>query len=194
MGEQKPDDLESILDHILATAADDSAASVDDLLDAFGSRAFGPLLVIPGLLMLTPLGAVPFVPATLSVFVVLVSAQKALGFAHPWLPWRLRERSVERAQLERSVSRARPWARRIDRVLKPRLRFLTGPPFERGLAAIATLLAASIVFIGFVPLAAAAPASGVLLIGLALTTNDGLVAALAFASLAGTAWLAVSFV
>jgi len=189
MGERKPDDLESILDHILSTAADDSAASVGDLLDAFGTRAFGPLLVIPGLLMLTPLGAVPFLPATLSVFVVLVSVQKALGFAHPWLPRRLRERSIGRARLEQSIRKARPWARRIDRFFKPRLRALTEPPFARVLAAIATVLAVSIIFVGFVPLAAAAPASGVLLIGLALTTNDGLVAALAFASVAGTVWL-----
>lgn len=192
MDSQQSDSLESILDKILAATEGEDKADVDDLLEAFGSRSFGPLLVAPAVLMISPIGAIPFAPAVFNIFIILTCVQYIAGMSSPWLPRQLREQSVPRDKLESAIRRVRPWAKRIDVLLQPRLEFLTSPPIDRVLAAVATLLSASIFVIGLVPFAAAVPSSGIALIGLAVATRDGLVASLALVSIGGTIWLGAS--
>jgi len=194
MDERHPRDLESILDRILASTEGESRVGVDDLLRAFGSRSFGPLLVAPSVLTISPIGAIPLAPAVFNVFVILVCVQHIAGLNAPWVPRLLRERTVSRHKLERAARHLRPWARRVDALLGPRLVFLTRPPVDRALAAVAALLAASIFIIGLVPFAAAVPSSGIALIGLSVATRDGLVALLALASVGGTLGLVISIV
>ena len=48
--------------------------SLGDILEHFNSRGFGPLLVLPALLVLLPTGAIPGVPTTCALFIVLTAA------------------------------------------------------------------------------------------------------------------------
>jgi len=184
-----PSSLEDILDALLDSTEGQRTVETDDLLGAFGSRAFGPLMVAPAALIISPLGAIPALPALLSTVVLLVSLQHLVGKRSPWLPRRLRDRAVKRDKLERAVKASKPWAKRIDRFLAPRLTLLVAPPADRVLAAQAAALAASIYALGFIPFAAMAPASGIALIALAVATRDGLAAVLSLASTAGAAWI-----
>lgn len=181
--------LEDILEALLDSTEGQDTVETDDLLGAFGSRAFGPLMVAPAALIISPLGAIPALPALLSTVILLVSLQHIVGKRSPWLPRKLRDRAVKRERLERAVRASRPWARRIDRFLTPRLAIVVDPPADRVLAAQAAALAASIYALGFIPFAAMAPASGIALIGLAVATRDGLAAVLSLASTAGAAWI-----
>ena len=190
--DQAPRSLTDVLDAVEASAADKDRASVDDLLETFGTRSFGPLLVAPGIITISPLGAIPGAPAIMSTFIILICLQYIAGRSTVWLPGAVRDRSVSKDKLHRGVYKVRPWARRLDALFSPRLRILTVPPLDRALAAIAMLLAASIYIIGLIPFAAAVPSSGIVFIGLALTTRDGLVALLALASIGGTIYFAVS--
>lgn len=190
----QPQNLESIIDTIEDFTEGESSASVDDLLGAFGSRSFGPLLVAPAVLMISPIGAIPGAPAVFNVFIILVCVQYIGGLKSPWLPSALRERAVPRDKVAAALDRVRPWARRVDSLLEPRLTFLVAPPVDRVLAVVATLLSASIFVIGLVPFAAAVPSSGIALIGLSVATRDGLMALLALASVGGTIWLGLSVV
>jgi hypothetical protein len=192
MRERNPRSLSSILETIRAASVDEGDVDVQSLVEAFGPRAFGPLLVAPAALIISPVGAIPGVPAFLSAFIVLICAQHVLGRSSPWLPRPLRERSISGEKLSGAIERVLPHARRVDALLKPRLRFLTRPPADRLLASVAAILAASIVAVGFVPLAAAIPSTGIALIGLSVATKDGLLALPSLASIAGTVWFAVS--
>ncbi|WP_158773128.1 exopolysaccharide biosynthesis protein [Cobetia sp. L2A1] len=149
--------------------------SLGAILKHFNSRGFGPLLVLPALLVLLPTGAIPGVPTTCALFIVLIAGQLLLGYRTPWLPKRLAQFSFAHARLSHGVQRARPWTRRIDRLLKPRLGFMTRGLAYRGIALLAILLATTMVPLELVPFAAAIPAVTLLLLGLGLVGEDGLV-------------------
>ena len=155
----------------------------------FGSRAFGPLLAIPGLVALTPLGAVPGAPAVISIFVLLVAGQHVVGLDHPWLPKKLTERSVSKDKWESTRKKVGPWARRVDRFIRPRWKWLTSSVMERAISLISIALAVSMFPLGFLPFAVAVPGAAMLLFGLGLSARDGLVVLLGLLATAGSGYL-----
>lgn len=185
----RPKKLGDLLDDLDDEVEGDDSLSVQDMLDAFGSRSFGPLLALPGLVGLSPVGAVPGAPAVIAVFVVLVAVQHAVGLDHPWLPKKLTERSVPKAKWDKARDRVRPWLTRVDALIQPRLEWLTGSIVQRIIAAVVIALAVSMFPLGFIPFAVAAPAGAILLFGLAISARDGLAVVLALLATAGTGYL-----
>ena len=167
--------------------------SLGSILEHFNSRGFGPLVVLPALLVLLPTGAIPGVPTTCALFIVLIAGQLLLGRRTPWLPKRLADFSFDHTRLTHGVQRVRPWTLRIDRLLKPRLRFMTQGFAYRAIAILAIALALTMVPLELVPFAAALPAVTLLLLGLGLIGEDGLVILLALlvmlADAAAGVWL-----
>jgi hypothetical protein len=93
---------------------------------------------------------------------------------HPWLPKRLLRYSFSRERLTKTVEKARPFARWTEKVVGPRLSFLTDPPFLNVVAGVCVLLALLFFPLNIIPFAVAAPSAAVLLFGLAITARDGL--------------------
>ena len=60
--------LQTLLDEAI-DAADGDELRVEDLLEAYGTRSFGPLIAILGLIALSPIGAVPGIPALLGLLI-----------------------------------------------------------------------------------------------------------------------------
>src|SRR5262245_4322833 len=124
-------DLEDVIDHIIALAHRNGAAapggrvSVADLMDMLGERSFGPLLLVPSLIAVSPVGAIPFLPAVTSAVIVLVAAQILLRHEHFWIPGWLSRRSMDAHKMELGLDKFRPVARFIDHLLRPRLPWLT---------------------------------------------------------------------
>ena len=75
----------------------------------------------------------------------------------------------------------RPVARVVDKVLRPRLDFLTREPATYGVAATCIVLALMLPILDFVPFTALIPAAAITAFGLALIAHDGAVAVGAFA-------------
>jgi hypothetical protein len=185
---KRPDNLTGVMDRIEEGTEGQDAVRVEDLFEAFSGRLFGPLLVLPGLLLLTPLGGVPLLPAGVGVFVALLSVQRVFGRKEPWVPQKLRERSMERERVVKAFAKARPWTKRVDRVLRPRVTVLTEGRAEVFAAVLATVLGLSIPVVGLVPLAALAPGAGIALIGLALIARDGVLMVGAYLAALAAGW------
>lgn len=168
------ENITSVLDRLERASIDRRRVAVADLLHAFSGRLFGPMLLVPALIVITPVGMIPFVPSAMAMVLVLIAGQRVLGSAEPWVPRRLRERSVSRARMVTAFGRLRPWAQRVDRLLRPRLDALTSGPMQRALSLVVVLLAAIMVPLELVPFAAALPALAIVLLALSLTANDGL--------------------
>jgi hypothetical protein len=183
-----PHDLTGVIDRLEQQSAGHDQISVQDLFEAFAGRLFGPLLVLPGLALLTPLGGVPLLPAGVGVFVALLAVQRVFGRTEPWVPGRLRERSIERERVVRAFKKVRTWTKRVDRVIRPRLTVLTEGRAEVFAAVLATVLGLSIPVVGLVPLAAAAPGAGIALIGLALIARDGVLMVGAYLAGVAAGW------
>lgn len=160
---------------------------VQDLFDAFPERVFGPVLLIPAILALSPLGAIPTVPTFIGLILILVAGQRLIGIRRPWIPRRLLDRGIERNRVEAAIQRIRPWARRIDHVIKPRLQFVLIGPMANVSAGLVVVLAACMPPLELIPFAALMPALGITLLALAMTAADGLLALFGGAAAIGTA-------
>ncbi|MEM9882893.1 MAG: exopolysaccharide biosynthesis protein [Planctomycetota bacterium] len=186
-----PQTLADVVREVGEAARSDNELSVEDLLDKFDGRTFGPLLLVPGLLAASPLGAIPGVPTVMGLLLLLVAGQALLGRRHPWVPKPLRERAVSQEKTERAIEKLRPWAERVDRWVKPRLSFLVTGPARYVSGSLAVLLAVMMPPLELVPFAVFVPAIGVVLLGLAVTTKDGVLGVVSWLFTGGTVGLVV---
>jgi hypothetical protein len=143
------------------------------LLAVFGDRGFGALLFIlavPNLVLLPP-GASALFGAPL----MLVAAQLALGRKTVWLPQAIRQRSFDRNVFQKAVEHARPWLRRAERLLAPRLVFMFGA-FGTRLIGLCCLILAILITLP-IPLANFLSGLSIAAFSLALLQRDGFAAA-----------------
>ncbi|MEQ8767992.1 MAG: exopolysaccharide biosynthesis protein [Planctomycetota bacterium] len=168
-----PDNITDVLDRLEEEFGDSETVELQDILDAFSGRLFGPLLFVPALIALSPIGAIPLVPTSLAVVLVLIAGQRLFGRDKPWLPRFLREREIDREKVENAFDKIRPWAKRIDRFLEPRLPALVEKPMSWVLTLLVLGFAVTMVPLEILPFAVVVPALGVALLALGLTARDG---------------------
>lgn len=142
---------------------------VREVVEAFGDRAFGAVMLVFGLISALPLppGASTFTGAPL----VLLSLQLVLGREHLWLPRRMMEASLPRAGFRKAVHKAGPLIRGVEKLTKPRLFWLVGPPAQWLIGLVCLLLAIELVLP--IPLGNMAPGAAIALFALAITQRDG---------------------
>lgn len=194
MSEPRIGSLGELLDQLRAAVeADGAEVSVGELMEAVGRRSFAPVLLLVGLLLVSPLSGIPSFPTLMALLVSLVSVQMLLGRRHFWLPrWLLRRRVDGRRLLRLLTWLDRP-ARSTDRMLRPRLLPLVRERIARLMAALCLLLGLALPVTELVPFSASTAGVAFLAFGLSLVTFDGalaLAAMLLFAmTLAGLALL-----
>lgn len=170
----KADPLTEILD-ALADATDGPRLTLGQLVDALGPRGFGPLFVVAAILVMLPTGAIPGMPLLVGIVLILLAGQIMLGWRKPWLPARLARIGIDRSRLHHTLDHARPFARRIGRVMRPRLGTLVAGPVALRVTAAAVIVAALFMIpLGFIPLFPFVAGLPVLLLGIGLTAQDGL--------------------
>ena len=187
----EPSTLEEIIDELSAIAQHDGdgEVSVGEVMAGAGARSFGPMLLVPSLIGLSPIGAIPFVPMVMVIIEILIIVQMLLGWEHFWLPGRLKRRAISARRFARALDTMRPGARFVDGFISPRLTFLTEGPFFTMIAITCLLVAIVTPVIEVVPVAGIVPNAAVVAFSLALTARDGVWALLAFAFTGGCGWL-----
>ena len=153
----------------LAQQTDRERISVRDLLAALGDRALGALLFVFAFPNVLPMP--PGVSAILGAPLVFLAAQLLVGRA-PWLPALVAERSMPHAEFAMLVRRVVPWLQRAERMLRPRLTWLTLPPMEYAIGAVCLLLA--LVLVLPIPLGNMLPSLAICLLALGILERDGL--------------------
>ncbi len=172
------DILEKLRDE--ARNTDGDSLTLGDAMTAFGSRTFGPMLVIPAFLALVPpLGAIPGMSIFTATWIVLVAGQIVLMQSSLWLPKRLKQFSLKQDKLERGIKRAMPWVKRIEILIHPRLEILTRGPAKVIIAVVCIGLAVTMFPLAFIPMGVAPPSAVILLLAVAITTRDGILVILA---------------
>ena len=84
-----------------------------------------------------------------------------------------------------AVKKSLPWDKWVDWFLGERLQVLVEGPMEQGIAAICIVVALTMPAAEIVPGLAAVPAAAILLLGLAITSRDGLLGLLGILVSAG---------
>lgn len=155
----------------LAADAGRERISAGDMLDAFGARAFGALLVIFAAPNTLPIPA-PGLSALTGAPLILLSWQLMQGRPKPWLPAFLRDRSFARADFTAIVDRIAPVLDRIERMARPRLLPLSEAAGERAFGFLAVGLSA-VLFLPL-PFGNFLPGLALALAGVGLAERDGL--------------------
>ena len=123
-----------------------------------------------------------YLPGLSAVFglpLIFVALQLVLGRHRLWLPRALLRRSVSRALIARLAVALAPWLARLERALKPRWPEVIGPVTERLAGMLAVLL--GLLLSLPIPLTNIPLSAPLVLLGLALAEEDGLMLAIALA-------------
>jgi hypothetical protein len=186
---------EKPLSEVLAEIADGAGAriSVGELMRRFGGRALGALIFVFGLACFLPLP-----PGATTIFglpLLLLAPQLVIGASAPWLPERIKARTLATEDLKRGLDRLIPWLRKAEAISRPRLPMLFGPLGERAIGVACTALA--LVLILPIPLGNMLPALAVSTLSFSLIQRDGVIAILGYvvtAASAGVLALAAHFI
>ncbi|NOT43412.1 MAG: exopolysaccharide biosynthesis protein [Acidobacteria bacterium] len=182
--------VEDVLDRICSAAESRERTSIQDVLDLIGTRSFGPLVLLAGLVLMAPLvGDIPGVSTLTGLVVALTAGQFLVGRNHIWLPKWLLRRSAESASVEKAVSWLRPVARWLDRISRARMRWLTQGAGLFVIALACVIIATTTPLMEVVPFSAIVAGLALTSYGLALIASDGLLAAVALACSVATGGL-----
>jgi hypothetical protein len=153
----------------VAAAFPGERITLGEMAEAFGDRAFGILsllLLLPGLL-----------PGMASVFgtpLLILGVQMGLGLRTPKLPGILKRQSIKRSDLLRLASASSKGLKRIEKYVKPRPGFFTGPTGERIIGWLTAYVAIMLILPG--PGTNGPPAFGNIVMALGLIEHDSKVA------------------
>jgi len=185
--ERKPRRLSDILQEIAdAPAPPEARISLGHLIEGFGNRAFGALLFIFSMPVALPI-AIPGISAVLGAPLLFLSWQLMFGRDQPWLPEVMRSRSFRRADFARMLQRVLPYIQRVERLIGPRLIWLTNRRGEQVIGLLAFTL--SVILFLPIPFGNTVPALAIAVLALAVLERDGIAAILG--SLIGVAGIAI---
>jgi hypothetical protein len=146
------------------------AISIGDVLNAFGDRAFGALMLLFAAPNVLPLP--PGMSAVLGAPLLFITAQLMLGRSTLWMPRFICERSISRDFFALLTAKLSPILHRAERFLRPRISLLLHPVPER-IVGGACLLLAIILFLP-IPFGNIPPAFAIAAFSLGILERDGL--------------------
>jgi hypothetical protein len=161
--------ISEILDAIAGSKR--KTVSVQDVLEAFGDRAFGALLFVFAAPVALPMP--PGVSAILGAPLLFITAQLMVGRRTLWLPRALADRTMTRADFVALMGKLSPYLTWLERRLKPRFTYLYNPWLDR-LTGLICLVLAIIVFLP-IPFGNMLPALAISAFGLGVAERDGVV-------------------
>lgn len=167
--------------------AKDETISIAEIIDAFGERAFGFVLILFSLPNCVP--NVPGIAGIVGTPVLIFGIQMMLGHKRPWLPRFILRQTVSVAKFKRLIDIAEPRLQKLEGWCKPRLPLLFGPLGDRIVGLFAFLVAVS-VLIPF-PGTNFPPSIALVIASIAVMEEDGYLLILGYLiGLAGLAYTA----
>ena len=189
--DEKP--LQATLDHLDDAFEDAETSDLISIVESFGKRAFGPILILSGLILLTPLGAIPGVPVALGIIIISFSIQLLFGRETPWMPKVLARVKMRRKDVTKTKEKTAPILAKVDGLLRQRFIWTTKRPFPILTAVLSIIFAITLIPLGAIPFAVVIPGFMICLLGLGTAARDGLILLIAyvmsFAALGGIALL-----
>lgn len=165
-----------------------------ELVNAFGERGFGAMMLFFGLLNIA-IGIIPGTTTILGAPLLVMGVQLVIRSDQLWLPrWALK-RSIEREAYRNGVATVLPRVRMVERLSRPRLPIMTSEVSEM-LIGLATVVLA---FILILPIWGGnlVPALIISTFGFGLMQRDGLVVLIGWLGVLGVVlfiWLAWALV
>lgn len=189
MREDPPSTLSALLEKLEDAGRCEKRVSLDDMLQATGQDSYGALLLVPGLLVFSPLSGIPGLPTLCAVMVGLTALQLLLGRRHVWLPHWLLHRSAPRSKYNRAIRLLEKPAGHVDRLIRRRLTFLTKGAAAYVNAVLCLLIAALMPPLELIPFGNSIAGAALSILGLGMMARDGVMTLVALAFLALLAFM-----
>ncbi len=187
--DQPPQNLESLLQRLEQAGEPDQPVTIECMLQATDERSFGALLLVPGLLVFSPLSGIPGLPSVFAVMVSLIAIQLLIGRKHFWLPKWLLRRSASRSKYNKAIAFLHRIAGFVDRLLKRRLTFLTNGLANRLNAVLCLAIAATMPPLELIPFGNSTAGAALSVLGLGMMARDGAMIAAALLFFFGLAYM-----
>lgn len=186
---ETPKNLTDMLQSLRDNTQGQDKVAVDDLLSAVGQRSFGPVVLIAGLIIIAPLiGDIPGVPTLFGLIVLLTLGQRLFQRQSVWIPKKLSAQKLSRETLIKGLDWLQKPARIIDRWSRPRLIWLVRGAGQYLMAVICMMVAACMPAMELVPFSANGGALALMVFGMAMVVEDGLLALVGIVITGGTLW------
>lgn len=178
---EEPEDLQTLIANLRKAGDAEQPVTIECMLQATGERSVGALLLVPGLLVLSPLSGIPGLPSVFAVMVALIAGQLLIGRRHLWLPQWLLQRTAPRSKYDRALAFLKRPATFVDRLLRPRLKFLTQGLAVRGNALLCIAIAATMPPLEIIPFGNTTAGAALSILGVGMMARDGLMILVAIA-------------
>jgi hypothetical protein len=178
-----PHDVESLSDVLAALKSASNRAevlSVRDILTEIGDRSFATVLLVPALLLVSPLSAIPGTPTIGAILIILIVLQWLMGRRHLWFPETVMRRSIKAERVRAGAHWLERPAGWIDSHARQRLVFLTRGPLSLLPLFLILIIAATWPVLELLPMVTSIGAFTVTLFAFGLMTKDGLWIALGY--------------
>jgi len=190
---EQPHIVGGIVDRLEEVSQRDSL-HVSDLVTAFGDRSFLPVLMVPALLVVSPLSGIPLFSSACGTAIAFISAQMVVGRTHLWLPDILMRQALDGRRARSAVGKLHGAANWLDRHARDRLRPLMHWSGRKVLQVVCLLCGMSMPFLEFVPFSSSIVGGAVVLFSTALLLRDGLLALFGLLILSGAGAILVTAV
>ena len=147
---------------------------VEAIVDEVETSGFGPMLMVPALIIILPTGAIPGVPDVCNIILALMAAQLVFGRSTPWLPKWITQLKISGPKVDKAMEKVQPALRKIDGWSRQRLTSLTGRTAQRWIAGLIVLTSTLSIGIGVIPYVPALLALPTLFFAFGMTLRDGL--------------------
>ncbi|MBW8780741.1 MAG: exopolysaccharide biosynthesis protein [Verrucomicrobia bacterium] len=148
------------------------SVSLREVIVVLQGRAYNLLMLLLAVPFLLPV-PIPGLSIVLGLVIAIIAARLTLG-QRPWLPARLLDRKLPPKFFPTLLGGARRLLRCFEVMLKPRLLWLTAPPFLPQLHAFIIFVAASVLLLPLPPGTNFPPALCIVIMAGGLLERDGL--------------------
>lgn len=179
--------LSGISRKISAEAESHRKVPVEDIVEQVETSGFGPMLMIPALIIILPTGAIPGVPDVCNIIIALMAAQLVFGRHTPWLPKWIKDLKISGSKVSKAMKKVQPALRKIDNWSRQRLTGLTSHTAQRYIASLIVITSVLSIGVGVIPYVPALLALPTLFFAFGMTLRDGVIILLGLILLAGVA-------
>jgi hypothetical protein len=163
--------------HRIRQASGGSNVTVGEIVRAMDASIQPVLLLLPALILVTPLSGIPGLSSLGGLTIALVAAQILLGRSDIWLPDFVLRRTLPASRLAWSLERLDRFAAFIDKRSTPRAEWLLGFPGRQLGLATCILCGMAMPFLELVPFSATTLAVVVSVLAAGLLVRDGVLLA-----------------
>ena len=170
------------------------SVQVGDILVVTGAQSHAIALLVPAMILVSPLSAIFGLPTITAIVMCLIIVQALLRRRYLWVPGFLRERRISSARFLKALGWLESPVAWVERHQKQRLRVLVSPPVTLLVWLASLALSLIIPLLELLPMTTSLACLAITLMALGLILRDGLYVLAGFAMIGAFGALLFSLV